>query len=120
LPGGGFAVTLSSGTVMPCDLLLLATGGCRAASVGELAVSLGRTLVAPVPSLFTLQIATPWVRELSGVSVASVTASVAGTTLRERGDLLFAHWGVSGPVILRLSAWGARALHGFITNFRCG
>jgi predicted Rossmann fold flavoprotein len=111
LPGGGFEVTLSSGTVMTCDRLLLATGGCRAASAAELAVSLGHTLVAPVPSLFTFQIATPWVRELSGVTVASVTASVLGTKLRESGDLLFTHWGVSGPVVLRLSAWGARALH---------
>jgi predicted flavoprotein YhiN len=95
-----------------CDRLLLATGGCRAAAAGQLAVSLGHALETPVPSLFTFHIATPWLRELAGISVEGVEASVAGAGLRERGALLVTHWGLSGPVILRLSAWGARALHG--------
>jgi predicted flavoprotein YhiN len=94
-----------------CDKLLLATGGCRTAALGQLAVSLGHTLVAPVPSLFTFQIETPWLRELAGVSLENVGASVADAKLRERGALLITHWGLSGPAILRLSAWGARALH---------
>ena len=64
-----------------------------------------------MPSLFTFHMDTAWVRELSGVSVESVAASVPETGLRERGALLLTHWGVSGPVILRLSAWGARTLH---------
>jgi predicted Rossmann fold flavoprotein len=50
-------------------------------------------------------------RSLPGVSVPEVEASVAGTALRERGALLITHNGVSGPAILRLSAWGARILH---------
>src|SRR5204863_1340929 len=94
-----------------CDRLLLATGGCRAAAAGELAVSLGHKLQAPVPSLFTFHIATPWLRALAGISVDPVEASVADARLRERGALLVTHWGLSGPVILRLSAWGARVLH---------
>jgi predicted Rossmann fold flavoprotein len=53
----------------------------------------------------------PWVKELAGVSVPLVTASVPEAKLEERGALLFTHWGLSGPVILRLSAWGARELH---------
>jgi predicted Rossmann fold flavoprotein len=76
-----------------------------------LAVSLGHSLEAPVPSLFTFHIAMPWLRELAGISVEMVEASVAETRLRERGALLITHWGLSGPAILRLSAWGARALH---------
>jgi predicted flavoprotein YhiN len=99
------------------DRLLLATGGCRAAAGGQLAVSLGHTLEPPVPSLFTFHIATPWLRELAGVSVESVEASVPGAKLRERGALLVTHWGLSGPVVLRLSAWGARALHGLDYKF---
>jgi predicted flavoprotein YhiN len=94
-----------------CDKLLLAIGGCRTPALGQLAVSLGHTLEAPVPSLFTFHIETPWLRELAGVSVESVEASVPETKLRERGALLVTHWGLSGPAILRLSAWGARALH---------
>lgn len=110
-PAGGFELTLTNGEKRRCDRLLLATGGCRAAAAGELAVSLGHTLAPPVPSLFTFHIDTAWVRELSGVAVESVLVSVPKTGLRERGALLLTHWGVSGPVILRLSAWGARALH---------
>jgi len=110
-PGGSFELRLASGEPLFCDRLLLATGGCRGAQAGELAVSLGHSLEAPVPSLFTFHIEIPWVRELSGLSVASVSAAVPETKLREQGALLFTHWGLSGPVILRLSAWGARILH---------
>jgi predicted Rossmann fold flavoprotein len=116
LPGDGFQLTLANGEPLACDRLLLATGGCRSALAAELAVSLGHSLEAPVPSLFTFHIETPWVRELSGVSVAPVAAAVPGTKLREQGALLLTHWGMSGPVILRLSAWGARILHGL--NYR--
>lgn len=101
---------------LSCDRLLLATGGCRAAAAGQLAVRLGHTLEPPVPSLFTFHIETPWLRELAGVTVAVTEASVPGTGLRERGALLLTHWGLSGPVVLRLSAWGARRLQEF--NYR--
>ena len=100
-----------------CDRLLLATGGCRVAAAGRLAMSLGHTLEAPVPSLFTFHIATPWLRLLAGISVAPVEISVLAAKLRERGAMLVTHWGLSGPVILRLSAWGARVLHGFDYRF---
>lgn len=116
-PAGGFEVTLANGETLACDRLLLATGGCRAAAAGELAASLGHTLEAPVPSLFTFHVDTAWVRELSGVSVASVAACVPETKLREEGALLLTHWGVSGPVVLRLSAWGARTLHALNYEF---
>ena len=109
--GGGFELTLSNGEKLSCDRLLLATGGCRVAAAGQLAVSLGHTLEPPVPSLFTFHIATPWLGELAGITVEPVEASVPGARLRERGALLVTHWGLSGPVILRLSAWGARSLH---------
>lgn len=108
---GTFALTLSNGETMMADRLLLATGGCRTPALGQLAVSLGHTLEPPVPSLFTFHIETPWLRELAGVSLELAEASVPGTGLRERGALLVTHWGLSGPAILRLSAWGARALH---------
>lgn len=115
--GAGFELTLSNGEILACDRLLLATGGCRTPALGQLAVSLGHTLEMPVPSLFTFHIATPWLRELAGVSVETVEVSVVGTKLRERGALLITHWGLSGPAILRLSAWGARVLHGM--DYRC-
>lgn len=114
---GTFNLRMSNGEAFFCDRLLLATGGCRAAAAGHLAVSLGHTLEPPVPSLFTFHIETPWLRELAGVSVESVEASVPESALQERGALLMTHWGLSGPVILKLSSWGARILHGFNYQF---
>jgi predicted Rossmann fold flavoprotein len=109
-PDGTFELAISN-ELLTCDRLLLATGGCRTPSLGQLAVSLGHTLESPVPSLFTFHIELPWLRELAGVSLELIEAMVPGTGLRERGALLVTHWGLSGPAILRLSAWGARALH---------
>jgi predicted Rossmann fold flavoprotein len=109
--------TEKTGETLACDRLLLATGGCRAAAAGQLAVALGHTLEPPVPSLFTFHIESPWLRSLAGISVESVEVSVPSAKLRERGPLLMTHWGLSGPVILRLSAWGARVLHGFNYQF---
>ena len=109
--GDAFELTLSNGDTVQCDRLLLAIGGCRTPALGDLAVSLGHTLEVPVPSLFTFHVESPWLRELAGVSVESVEVSVPDTALRERQALLVTHWGLSGPAILRLSAWGARELH---------
>jgi predicted Rossmann fold flavoprotein len=115
--GGGFDLTLSNGETLSCDKLLLAIGGCRTPALGQLAISLGHSLEPPVPSLFTFHIATPWLRQLSGVSVETVEASVSETKLSERGALMLTHWGLSGPAILRLSAWGARELNERNYNF---
>jgi predicted Rossmann fold flavoprotein len=108
---GGFELKLSTGKTLTCDRVLLATGGCRTPALGQLAVSLGHTLEPPVPSLFTFHIAVPWLRELAGVSVDNVELAAPDAKLRERGPLLVTHWGLSGPAVLRLSAWGARMLH---------
>ena len=108
---GKFELTLAAGETISGDQLLLATGGCRAAVAGQLAVGLGHTIAPPVPSLFTFQIESPWLRSLAGVSLAAAEVSVPAAKLRERGPLLVTHWGLSGPAILKMSAWGARALH---------
>ena len=105
-----FQLELSNGTTATCDRLLLATGGARDAGGAEIAKSLGHTIEPPVPSLFALHIATHWLRELPGVSVPDVELTFGPAKLRERGPLLITHNGISGPVVLRLSAWGARAL----------
>jgi predicted Rossmann fold flavoprotein len=75
-------------------------------------------LEPPVPSLFTFQIETPWLRSLAGVSLAQAEVSIPGAKLRERGPLLLTHWGLSGPAILKMSAWGARALHALNYQFK--
>ena len=108
---GTFQLELSAGGAWAADRVLLATGGPRALSAAGLAASLGHTLEPPVPSLFTFEVPAPWVRGLAGLAVDDAEVSVPGTKLRERGHLLFTHWGVSGPAVLRASAWGARELH---------
>jgi len=107
---GGFELKFNDGESTACDRLLLATGGCR--SIGgiiELVRSLGHTIEPPVPSLFSLHVPAPWLRSLPGISVSDVL--LFAEKLRERGPLLITHNGISGPVVLRLSAWGARILH---------
>jgi predicted Rossmann fold flavoprotein len=114
---GGFALTIANGETLECERLMLATGGCRAPAAGQLAVSLGHTLAPPVPSLFSLHLAETWLRELAGISLESVEVSLPAVSLRERGAILVTHAGLSGPAILRLSAWGARGLHGL--GYQC-
>ena len=118
-PDGGFDLTLSSRETLPCDRLLLATGGCRAPALGRLAVSLGHTLEPPVPSLVHVSHGGPVAAGIGWRLCAAAEVSVPGTRLRERGALLVTHWGLSGPAILRLSAWGARELHDSTTGSRC-
>lgn len=108
---GRLDLTLSNGEAVVCDRLMLATGGCRAPAAGRLAASLGHTLEPPVPSLFTFHLDVSWLRELAGIAIDPVEVSVPGLRLRERSALLITHSGLSGPAILRLSAWGARLLH---------
>ncbi len=110
-PGGGFRLTLSGGEAVRCDRVMLATGGCRTPAAGKLAVALGHTLAQPVPSLFALKLEEPWLRSLAGVSVQDAEIAVPEHKLRQRGALLITHEGISGPAVLRASAWGAREMH---------
>ena len=105
-----FWVTLTDGSTARCDRLLLATGGNKSSAGLEIARALGHTIEPPVPSLFTFHIDDARLIGLSGVSVENVAVSVPGTKLKESGPLLITHWGLSGPAILKLSAWGAREL----------
>lgn len=107
---GTFLLHLDGAKQFTAACVLIATGGCRTIALGHLATDLGHSLEAPVPSLFSFHLDAPWMRELAGLSTAAKVA-VAETSLSESGPLLITHQGVSGPAILRLSAWGARVLH---------
>jgi predicted Rossmann fold flavoprotein len=110
-PRSTFRVTLTTGETVACDRLMLATGGNKSNAGLEVAAQLGHTIEPPVPSLFTFHIDDPRLKELSGVSVEEAVTAVRGTPLKEHGPLLITHWGLSGPAVLKLSAWGARLLH---------
>lgn len=107
----GFELGLKSGDVLRCDRLLLATGSNPQGY--KLAQSLGHQTEPPVPSLFTFNVLDPQLRALAGVAIESVQAQLLTDSkpLAQTGPLLITHWGLSGPAVLKLSAWGARVLH---------
>jgi len=108
--GPAFWVTLTDDSEFRCEHLLIATGGNRSSAGLTIAEALGHAIEPPVPSLFTFHIDDKRLEKLSGIAMTDVTVSVPGTKLKESGPLLITHWGLSGPAILKLSAWGAREL----------
>jgi predicted Rossmann fold flavoprotein len=105
-----FRLGLSGGATLDAARLILATGGHRTTSGPSLPENLGHTVQPPVPSLFTFHIADPRLEGLSGLSVPDVVTRADGVRRSESGPLLVTHWGLSGPAILKLSAWAARDL----------
>src|SRR5690606_38895798 len=75
-----------------------------------IAQALGHAIEPLAPSLFTFRIQDERLTGLEGLAVPGAEVSVSGTKLQARGPVLVTHWGLSGPAILRLSAWGAREL----------
>ena len=89
------------------EKLILATGSNP--KVWDLIQDFGHSIVSPVPSLFTFNIKDARIKDLPGVA-ALATVKVKDTKLTSTGPLLITHWGMSGPAVLKLSAWGARIL----------
>ncbi|MFN3753142.1 NAD(P)/FAD-dependent oxidoreductase [Flavobacterium sp.] len=87
-----------------CQKLVMTTGSNP--KIWELLESMNHTIIPPVPSLFTFNIKDARIKDLMGLS-AFASVKVKGTKLEASGPLLITHWGMSGPGILRLSAWGA-------------
>ena len=107
--GGGFQIELATGETLAADSVLLATGGERRPYAWV--QDLGHTIQPPVPSLFTFTVRDARLTGLAGVSVPLAHLRLAESGLTQAGPLLITHWGLSGPAVLRLSAWGARVLH---------
>jgi hypothetical protein len=105
-----FELALTSRETPVCDRLLIATGGNRNSRGFQIAASLGHAIEPPAPSLFTFHVEDPRIGGLQGISVPDAEISVLPWKLRQRGPVLITHWGLSGPAILRLSAWGARRM----------
>jgi predicted Rossmann fold flavoprotein len=109
--GIGFTASLTNGEAIFAERVLLATGGNRGSAGMTIAEALGHTIEPPVPSLFTFHCDDLLLRGLEGLSVATTEVCVPGSKLASAGPVLVTHWGLSGPAILKLSAWGARELH---------
>ncbi|HMN04110.1 MAG TPA: NAD(P)/FAD-dependent oxidoreductase [Flavobacteriales bacterium] len=114
---GGFTVETEGGPAFPADRVIVASGGHPKPEGYAWLSGLGHGLVPPVPSLFTFNMPGDPLRELMGVVADPVRVRIIGTGLESTGPLLVTHWGMSGPAILRLSAWGARTVHGLGYRF---
>lgn len=105
-----FLLELNDGRKFESDYLCIACGGFPKALQFDWLKVTGHSIEAPVPSLFTFNMPGNAITQLMGVSVEKAVVKVTGTKLQEEGPLLITHWGMSGPVVLRTSAWGARIL----------
>lgn len=103
-------VQCSNGESIDADFVCIASGGYPKSSMFDWLRELGHTIEAPVPSLFTFNIPGHPITKLMGVSVENARVKIIGAKLEQEGPLLITHWGLSGPAILKLSAWGARQL----------
>ncbi len=99
------------------DKVIVATGGTPKRAGLDWLAQLEHQIKEPVPSLFTFNMPNETIRELMGIVVENTLVKVQGTKLTADGPLLITHWGMSGPAILKLSAWGARLLNDM--NYEC-
>lgn len=106
-----FEIELGNGSKEKIDRVLLATGGSPAGH--RFAAALGHTIIPCVPSLFTFNVKDERIQGLAGISFDKVFLTLSdnkGNHLEQDGPMLITHWGLSGPSVLKLSAWGARML----------
>ncbi|HRI20224.1 MAG TPA: NAD(P)/FAD-dependent oxidoreductase [Panacibacter sp.] len=108
--GSSFTIHESKGNTLEAGYICLASGGGPASSRFDWLKKLGHTVEEPVPSLFTFNIPNSSLTQLMGVSVEQAIVKIQSTKLTATGPLLITHWGLSGPAVLKLSAWGARQL----------
>lgn len=93
------------------DKVIIASGGSPKETAYHWLSELGHNIISPVPSLFTFNMPNEPIKELMGLSLPNAQVKIQGENLESNGPLLITHWGMSGPAILKLSAWGARILH---------
>ncbi|MBI3511618.1 MAG: NAD(P)/FAD-dependent oxidoreductase [Bacteroidetes bacterium] len=110
-------VTANEEEVFTAKKLLIATGGSPKIGNYSLIASLGHSILPPLPSLFTFNLPENKITELMGVSVENAEVKIGGTKIITHGPLLITHWGMSGPAVLKASAFGATELAKCNYNF---
>ncbi len=103
-------IVFKNGKILCCNFICIASGGYAKAQQFEWLKNTSHTVEEPVPSLFTFNMPGNSITALMGVVAQNVAVKIAGTKLNSQGPLLITHWGISGPAILKLSAWAARDL----------
>lgn len=105
----GFKLQLNKESIC-FDRVIIATGGSPKLTGLEWLSDLGYQIESPVPSLFTFNMPKEPIKELMGVVAPNTIVRIQGSKLKQEGPLLITHWGMSGPAILKSSAFGARFL----------
>ena len=105
-----FHVDVKGRQTIKAEYVCIATGGYPKAPMFDWLRHLGHSIELPVPSLFTFNLPKHPITALMGVSVPEAEVKIAGTKLVQTGPVLITHWGLSGPAVLKESAWGAQQL----------
>lgn len=105
-----WSLACKSGDNIQADYVCIASGGYPKSIQFEWLQRIGHNITEPVPSLFTFNMPGNKITVLMGITVEQAQVKIIGTKLSAGGPLLITHWGMSGPAILKLSAWGAREL----------
>ncbi|MBK9257486.1 MAG: NAD(P)/FAD-dependent oxidoreductase [Saprospiraceae bacterium] len=113
--GNGHYHISTKDEIFEADKLLIAAGSSNL--IWEILKNKAYKIISPVPSLFTFNIKDP-VTKLMGLSVKNAVLTIQNSKIKTDGPLLITHWGISGPAVLKASAWGAVILHDFDYNFR--
>jgi predicted Rossmann fold flavoprotein len=114
----GFKLYFSDEHSVDVNKIIVATGGSPKKEGYNWLEELHHKIETPVPSLFTFNIPENPIKELMGVAVDNALIKIQGTKLKQTGPLLITHWGMSGPAVLKLSAWGARILNEMNYDFK--
>lgn len=111
LEEGDFRIQTDGEKIYQGKAILVATGGNGNPQAYRWITNLGHTIVKPIPSLFTFNDPAKKFKDLMGISVPDAVVRIVGTKLFERGPVLITHWGLSGPAVIKLSAWAAEYLY---------
>jgi predicted Rossmann fold flavoprotein len=109
--GDVFKISCEDGRVLKSKNVLLAIGGHPNPQAYDFIKKAGHTVIPPIPSLFTFNDSEKKFKDLMGVSVPNGVVRIAGTKLFQQGPVLITHWGLSGPAVIKLSAWAAEFLY---------
>jgi len=115
---GQWSISFEDEANIIADYVCVACGGYSKSVQFEWLKKLGHSIEEPVPSLFTFNIPDDPIKMLMGISVENALVKIIGTKFSQQGPLLITHWGLSGPAVLKLSAFAARELYKMNYDFK--
>ena len=105
-----FTLSIKKHASRTFDAVVIATGGSNRRSTYQWMEELGHSIIEPIPSLFTFNFKENIFEDLAGISIENGAVAIEDTSYKHEGPILITHWGLSGPAVLKTSAWAARYL----------